>query len=438
MASRHHLCNPTTAAATTCSCHCFHTTYSTCHYDSLPLPPPPAMEVHLHATPSHIHHTPTHIDPPYTTPPHLPNPPQHYPVCYFQEPRQTQRDPTVSVSSLLSRIAALESALRRRSPSSSQSLREAAASIIQSHFRVFLARRSRTLRQLKDLASVKSTLSILKSSVSENTHYDCEALSQKTMALLLKLDSIKGGDPMIRDGKKSLSRELFNFLEFIEGLKRRKLSNSLVKNVRNGENNVKSRVSQGKRILGNVNVDELKVLVERINKLSQYDEEGVKLIENSGVSDISMIRDQGVFQNRNVGLMKRGDGVQSKGRKSVTFAENGNVYRVYRSTGKPCSNGDCDVSINGDDSIDDERELLDNLCREVEEIGVSSKEAEDDEEEKDLLENGSGGEKELRNYPESESKHVEMGGFVFSAPLPVKMETRGDFLENRKTVKFAK
>lgn len=256
------------------------------------------------------------------------------------------------------------------------------------------------------------------------------------MALLLKLDSIKGGDPMIRDGKKSLSRELFNFLEFVEGLKRRGLSSRLVKNVRNGD--VKSRGFQGKRMTGNVNVEKLKVLVERINKLSQYDEEGVELIENSGVSDISMTRNQGVFQNRNGGLMKRGDGVQSKGRKSVTFADNGNVYRVYRSTEKPCSNGDCDISINEDDSIDDERELPENLCREVEEIGVSSKEAEDDEEEKDLLENGSGGEKELRNYPESESKQVEMGGFVFSAPLPVKMETRGDFLENRKTVKFAK
>ncbi|XP_022879077.1 BAG family molecular chaperone regulator 8, chloroplastic [Olea europaea var. sylvestris] len=430
MASRQPFCKPTAAVAT-CSCHCCYTTYSTCHGHPLP---PPAMELHLHTTPSHILHTPTHIDPPYTTSPHLPNPPQHYPLRYFQEPRHTQIDPTVSVSSLLGRISALESALRRRPPSSSQSLREAAASIIQSHFRVFLARRSRTLWQLKDLASIKSTLSILKSSVSGNTHYDCEALSHKLMALLLKLDSIKGGDPMIRDGKRSLSRELVNFLEFIEGLKRRELSSRLVKNVRNGE----SRVFQCKRIMGNVNVEKLKGLVERIEKLSEYDEEGVELTENSGSGDISMIRNRCVSQNRNGGLMKRGDRVQSKGRKSVTFAENGNVYRVYRSSGKPCLNGDCDVSINDDDSIDDERELLDDLCREVEEIGVSSKEAEDDEEEKDLLGNGSDGKNELRNYPESESKHIEIGGFVFSAPLPVKMETRGDLLENRKTVKFAK
>ncbi|CAI9767937.1 unnamed protein product [Fraxinus pennsylvanica] len=40
-------------------------------------------------------------------------------------------------------------------------------------------------------------------------------------------------------------------------------------------------------------------------------------------------------------------------------------------------------------------------------------------------------------YEESESKQVEWEVF-FSAPLPVKMETRGDFLESRKTVKFAK
>ncbi|KAL2552258.1 BAG family molecular chaperone regulator 8 [Forsythia ovata] len=483
MASHRHLCNPA-AAASSCLCHCCYTTYSTCHHHPLSQPPSPAVELHLHSTPSHFHHSPTHVNPPYTTPPHLPNPPQNYPHSYFQEAQQIQTHTTVSVSSLLRRVSALESALRRRSSSSSQSLREAAASTIQSHFRVFLARRSRTLRQLRDLASIKSRLSILKSSVSENTHFDYEALSHKATALLLKLDSIKGGDPMIRDGKSSVSRELINFLEFVDGLKRRGLSSRLVKNARNGENNVKFRVLQGKRTMGNVECRGLKsVNVEKLRELANYDEEVVEAIENSGGSafgmlrnqgvfqnrngdlvkrhggiqskydeegdeviensGISMIRNQGVFQKRNCGLVKKVGGVQSKGRKSVSFAENGNVYRVYRSSGKPDSNGDCDVSIDGDDSIDDERELVDNLCRAVEEIGVSSKEAEDDDEEKDQSDNGgssrgSDGDRESRNYPGSESKHVEMGGFVFSAPLPVKMETRGDFLEQRKTVKLAK
>ncbi|KAL2532038.1 BAG family molecular chaperone regulator 8 [Abeliophyllum distichum] len=449
MASHHHLYNldSAAAAATTCLCHCCYTTYSTCHNHPLPQQPSPALELHLHSTPSHFHHSPTHINPPHTTPPHLPNPPQNYPHSYFQEAHKIQTHPTVSVSSLLRRVAALESALRRRSPSASQSLREAAASTIQSHFRVLLARRSRTLRQLKDLASIKSRLSILKSSVSENTHFDYEALSHKATALLLKLDSIKGGDPMIRDGKSSVSRELINFLELVDGLKRRGLSSRLVKNARNGENNVKFRVLQanydeevveaiGKSggspismlrnqgVFQNRNGD----LVKRHGGIQyEYDEEGDEVIENSG---ISMIRNPGVFQKRNCGLVKKGGGVQSKGRKSVSFAENGNVYRVYRSSGKPDSNGDCDVSIDGGDSIDDERELVDNMCRAVEEIGVSSKEAEDDDEEKDQSDNGgssrgSDDDRESRNYPGSESKHVEMGGFVFSAPLPVKMETRG-------------
>ncbi|CAI9766776.1 unnamed protein product [Fraxinus pennsylvanica] len=442
MASHHHICNPATS---TSLCNCCYTTYSTCHHH--PLPPPPAVELHLHSTPSHFNHPPTHINPPYTTPPHNPNPPQYYPHRHFQEAPQTESEThhTASVYSLLRRIAALESALHQRSPSSFQSLREAAASIIQSHFRVFLARRSRTLRQLKDLASIKSTLSFLKSSVSKNSHFDYEALSHKTMTLLLKLDSIKGADPMIRDGKRSVCRELINFLEFIDGFKRRGLSSRLEKNVRNGENNAKSRVLHGKRIFGNVNVENLKGLVER---LSDYDDR-VELIEHSGGSCISNIRNQGVLQNRDGGLMRRDGGVPSKARKSVSFADNGNVYRVYRSSGKPSSNGDCNIiSIDGGDSIDNKRELVDNLCREVEEIGVSSKEAEDDDEEeeedeKDQLENGgssrgSDGEKELINHRGSESKPIEMGGFVFSAPLPVKMETRGDFLEKRKTIEVDK
>ncbi|CAA2970781.1 Hypothetical predicted protein [Olea europaea subsp. europaea] len=88
---------------------------------------------------------------------------------------------------------------------------------------------------------------------------------------------------------------------------------------------------------------------------------------------------------------EKAGGILSKARKHASFAENVSVYRVYRSSGKPFSNGD------------------------FEEIGVSSKEAEDDdEEEKDQSEKGgssrgSDGEKESINY-------------------------RGDFLEIRKTV----
>lgn len=49
---------------------------------------------------------------------------------------------------------------------------------------------------------------------------------------------------MIRDGKRSINRELINFLDFIDGFcgKMREVSSGVVKNVRHRENNNKSRV----------------------------------------------------------------------------------------------------------------------------------------------------------------------------------------------------
>ena len=98
---------------------------------------------------------------------------------------------------IISRINALESSLQHFSRTSnfysypSCTLKDAAARVIQTHFRAFLVHRSRTLRQLKDLAFIKSSLNSLKRSISNKTHFDCEAVSQKTMDLLLKLESFQ-------------------------------------------------------------------------------------------------------------------------------------------------------------------------------------------------------------------------------------------------------
>lgn len=69
------------------SFHYCYTTYSTCHHYPLPVPQPPAMELHLCTTTpfSHQKHALTHRDPPYTKPLHLPNPPQHCSLHYFEE-----------------------------------------------------------------------------------------------------------------------------------------------------------------------------------------------------------------------------------------------------------------------------------------------------------------------------------------------------------------
>ncbi|KAK4409843.1 BAG family molecular chaperone regulator 8, chloroplastic [Sesamum angolense] len=355
MASHH----PAAASSpASCYCHCCYATYTPCLHH----PPPPPD--------SHLHHPPYQPNL-YSGISHLPNLNQyhdHFQEHYFQEGRQTQ--PTVS--SLLRRIAALESSLRRRSSqtSSSQSLRDVAARTIQTHFRAFLVRRSRALRQLKELASIKSILGILKSSVSERTHFDFDAIYRKAMNLLLKLDTIQGGDPMIRDGKSSISRELNRFLDSIQGfcVERRVLGSGV--NLRYRGNDLKSRVSSPQRKLDNVkcgdlkrvNVEKLRGLVERIDKLAEeLDEQQGEVLQVP--NNDSLIRKHGVSGHSSGGLVKEHSRVQPKVKKNVSFVENGKVYRVTRRNHKPFLEEYCDGSIDRDNLVDGEKELEDDLSR---------------------------------------------------------------------------
>ncbi|WVZ99217.1 hypothetical protein U9M48_044546 [Paspalum notatum var. saurae] len=95
---------------------------------------------------------------------------------------------------------------------------ERAARTIQAHFRRFLARRSRTLSQLKDLAVLRSKAAAIRGSLSgrRGGAADPAAVSEAAMGLLLRLDAIQGGDPMIREGKRAVSRELNRILEFVD------------------------------------------------------------------------------------------------------------------------------------------------------------------------------------------------------------------------------
>ncbi|KAL6838584.1 hypothetical protein ACP4OV_031640 [Aristida adscensionis] len=95
--------------------------------------------------------------------------------------------------------------------------RERAARTIQAHFRRFLARRSRTLRQLKELAVLRSKAAALRGSLSGRRGCaDPAAVSGAAMGVLLRLDAIQGGDPMIREGKRAVSREVTRILEFVD------------------------------------------------------------------------------------------------------------------------------------------------------------------------------------------------------------------------------
>ena len=69
--------------------------------------------------------------------------------------------------------------------------------IIQTHFCVFLLCRSRALRNLKGLVLFKSTFNSLNSLISSETHFNFDAVSQKAMELLLKLDSIQVNDSWV-------------------------------------------------------------------------------------------------------------------------------------------------------------------------------------------------------------------------------------------------
>ncbi|KAL5202472.1 hypothetical protein ABZP36_013424 [Zizania latifolia] len=104
---------------------------------------------------------------------------------------------------------------RRARPTSPA--RERAVRMIQAHFRRFLARRSRTLRQLKELAVLRSKAASLRGSLSGRRGVgDPASLTEAVMDLVFHLDAIQGEDPMIREGKRAVSRELTRIMEFVD------------------------------------------------------------------------------------------------------------------------------------------------------------------------------------------------------------------------------
>ncbi|GER49343.1 calmodulin-binding family protein, partial [Striga asiatica] len=431
--------------------------------------------------------------PPYSSCHHHPPPPPDYHRFYHQPPQPSsqihlpdshqyhtrfrgrylveERDARATIASLLRRIAALESALRgRSSASTSHSLRDAAARTIQSHFRAFLLRRSRTLRQLKDLATIKSALGVLKSSVTKQIHFDYDLIYQQAMDLALELDAVQGGDPMIRDGKSLVKRELNKFMDFLDGFYVRRVSSSSGVNMRLESPNSNIRVPEGGRKMVNVKsggvksvtMEKLRGLVERIDKIAEEldEDEESKVVESPEV----FMKKHCVSGSKNMNLAKQLYGVRPKVKKSVSFADDGKFYCVLGRNSEPILNDDDDddydrelygirpkvkksVSFAGDgkvysvlgrnsepilnDDDDDDRVKLvsrdfedNDVCREVEEDEVSLKEADDEEDEEEArLENDKNSEKATYEGEEDCT--------AFSAPLPFTMETRGNLIDKR-------
>lgn len=253
------------------------------------------------------------------------------------------------------------------------------------------------------------------------------------MDLLNKLDSIQSDDPMIRDSKRSVSRELIRFMDYLDDLsiKRHQLLSRVVKNVKIGGTGTKSRVFQSDQrtsiadcngLKGEVRelLEKLRKWVEKIEGFSEeYQEKDVEL-ENprtytNGKPAVSQII-TGV-------LKKRHAGVQAKTKKNVSFADSVNVYMVYRSSNWPNPNGESN-SIDGSDSIDAEE-----LGRGVAEIGTG-----DDDEELHTDDNESPQISDDDRDPRSDLIENDDGSFVFSAPLPVKI--RADMRSKKKSLKI--
>ncbi|CAL5191142.1 unnamed protein product [Lathyrus oleraceus] len=404
-------------------------------------PPPPPPPTHCFCTPSYTCCTPQN--------PHLS--PQHdhlvqsiYSLILSQQhnnlvhdhlrPTQIHHDNLVhpkshtlqnikhqsTISSLLHRIESLESSLNHHHHTH-QSLRHSAATIIQTHFRSFLVRRSRTLRNLKHLASIKSSFISLQSSFSTHTHFDFPPLSLKAVNLLLQLDSIQDCDKMIVDGKRSISRDLVQFLDSIEEVAAKKhiLHVKAVKSSRPGQKIQRQRNSDGDDEKGKL-LKNLRGRVEKISKLCKVYENDEERLENEeGVhedcdddydddgDEVSGVLIGRRGRNRN-GLFVKRQEIQPRKKKSVRFVENGKNCEVYSTR-----TGESD----GSSSNDEHGEVLEmtNGKFAVVDVVDSSRGGEDDE---DVLVEDSGG--------SSDDGDLVKEKLLFSPPLPLKMENRSD------------
>ncbi|GMY32915.1 bag family molecular chaperone regulator 8, chloroplastic [Fagus crenata] len=371
MASHHHhhqsYSPPTTTTTSPCCCN----SCSCCSspHVSQPLPDPllQALVLHILQSTPQNHHQHNHHDP-YSQPIKLHPQNQYQHHQRSQNPRFQEIPATHSLlSSLLRRIDALESSIFPF-----LLLHLHTARVIQTHFRAFLFRRSRTLGHLKDLALIKSAFNSVKSSFSSETHFDFDVLSHKAMDLPLKLDSVQGRDPMIRDGKRSISRDLVRFLEFIDGVavKRRGLSFKATKNMSFGHpNGNKCRVLGTKiKTLGGQRevIQKLRARAEKISgfiRASQNDEDDVEL-EGSNKQLMMMRRRRRRRRRKTIELSL----VERMGKLEMGFWLKGMGFNL---------------SLDESVSSDDEGELEGNLCSELEEVKVFPQGTEEEEEEED-------------------------------------------------------
>lgn len=245
---------------------------------------------------------------------------------------------------------------------------------------------------------------------------------------------------MVRDSKKSLSRDLVQFLDWIDSftVKRNGPPVKAMKNLRLGQSVSKSRVSVPK-FRSNENqketIEKLKSRVEKICERSRiFEHDGKDLNhkrfhhvgdeddeeEEAEESPRIIIKDNSQTRNRN---FANGHQIQTRVKKSVRFAENGSLSRVLGSN----SNSSHEDYGDLDEERDSSDEVVEDTCNEAVEIKEFSEVTEDDEDPE-----VSDGEINHRRKMTNGN-----GGSAFSAPLPLKMEKKADLMKNnRKSLKI--
>lgn len=250
---------------------------------------------------------------------------------------------------------------------------------------------------------------------------------------------------MIVDGKRSVSRDLVQFLDSIEevALKKHVLYVRAAKTERSGKKVYRPRNSgddEKRKLLEN-----LRGRVEKLSKLckvSANDEEDSESEEgiHDGVTNVLIGGRNEVFPNKN-GVFLHRQGVQRRVKKSVKFAENRNICEVYSGGDVTCSDGTCSSS-------DEQGEILENVSGAIEEDGVDYSQAAEDDEEVLVVDNGGSphssenGESSSRRVLINDGRdvvkeqlHANQERLLFSAPLPLKMENRSG-LKKSKGVKI--
>ncbi|KAG2301432.1 hypothetical protein Bca4012_059701 [Brassica carinata] len=400
----------------------------------------------------------------------------HFPnqqTCSCNQKNVPRQHDHVILSCLLRKIDDLESSLNKFAPFHDQrrepysTLRDSAARVIQTHFRSYLVQRSISFRHLKELALIKSSFLSLKSSVSGKPIFPFKVVSRKATDLLLQLDSIQGRiDPMIRSSKRSLSRDLVRFLQYVDDCVVRKYEL------------VYRRKPQAFGVAEDRRVERVFVTCdgdEELDSTADDDSEEVVSVDKrkaGGSSKFSIVKGNNVVKkptvrktmvfDKNRNLYKRDvassaedDSVDSgeeeslvvsrdderkqhglkarnmvvvKGKsrvvKTVRFDENGNVYKVYGDTSPESSiSEEGDDSASGSNDGNGDKKGSGNEVVEIKYVPKENEGFEEDQSENEVS-SSDGSEGDARNSNEHKKREIQLkkGSLMFSPPLPLKME----------------